>query len=155
MTLMRWEPMREIDSIRREMDRLFGDLVATANSDDLGRNYLLGQNGFVPAVELEDGGDDLILKLEVPGMASEDLDIQATVNSVSISGERKIEHKQTGEDFSRSEFRYGKFNRRVPLPVKVKNTEATAAYANGVLTLTLPKAESEKDKIVKVNVEVV
>lgn len=147
MTLMRWEPMREIDGIRREMDRLFGDLVSTATSD------YLGHTAFVPAVELEDSGDQVILKLEVPGMASEDLDIQATADSVSISGERKVEQNETGEGFSRSEFRYGKFHRVVPLPVKVQNTAATAAYANGLLTLTLPKAESEKDKVVKVSVE--
>ncbi len=145
MTLMRWEPMREIDAVRREMDRLFGDLTATSQNDYFGRD------NFMPAVELTETDDNVILKLEVPGIASEDLDIQATADSVTIEGERK--QVEQAEGYSRSEFRYGKFTRVVPMPVQVKNTEATAAYQDGLLTLTLPKAEAEKDKVVKVAVE--
>lgn len=145
MTIMRWEPMREIDSVRREMDRLFADLTATSQNDDFGRDH------FMPAVELTETDNDVILKLEVPGIASEDLDIQATADSVTIQGERQQGEQMEG--YSRSEFRYGKFNRVVPMPVQVQNTKATAAYQDGLLTLTLPKAEAEKNKVVKVAVE--
>lgn len=144
MTLMRWEPIREMDSVRREMDRLFSDLT-TAPSDYFGRD------SFMPAVELTETDEDVILKLEVPGIASEDLDIQATADSVTIQGERKA--GEQAEGYRRSEFRYGKFTRVVSMPVQVKNTEATAAYQDGLLTLTLPKAEAEKNKVVKVAVE--
>ncbi len=145
MTLMRWEPMREIDAVRREMDRLFGDLTATSQSD------YFGGNNFMPAVELTETDEDIILKLEVPGIASEDLEIQATADSVTIEGERK--QVEQAEGYSRSEFRYGKFTRVVPMPIQVQNTKATAAYQDGLLTLTLPKAEAEKNKVVKVAVE--
>lgn len=145
MALMRWEPMREIDSVRREMDRLFSDLTTTAQSDYFGRDR------FMPAVELTETDDDIVLKVEVPGIAAEDLDIQATADSVTIEGERK--QMTEIEGYSRSEFRYGQFSRVVPMPVQVKNTKATAAYQDGLLTLTLPKAEAEKNKVVKVTVE--
>lgn len=148
MTLIRWEPMREVDNVRREMDRLFGELALMTNRDYLGRGSL------IPAMELEETDADVIVRLEVPGMSSEDLDIQASADSISISGERRTERSETGEGFSRSEFHYGKFNRVVPLPTKVQNTQATADYANGILTLKLPKAESEKDKVVKISVDV-
>jgi len=147
MTLMRWEPMREIDAVRREMDRLFSDLTATSSHGDYSRD------SFMPAVELTQTEDNVVLKLEVPGIASEDLDIQATADAVTIQGERKLVEQTEG--YSRSEFRYGKFTRVVPMPVQVQNTEATAAYQDGVLMLTLPKSEAEKNKVVKVSVEAV
>ncbi len=80
-------------------------------------------------------------------MEAKDLDIQVTADRVAISGERKSEIN----DKTRSEFRYGKFQRVIPLPVRIQNTNVTAEYKNGILNLTLPKAEAEKNKVVKVN----
>jgi HSP20 family protein len=147
MTLVRWEPMREIDAVRREMDRLLGDFMSTADRDYFDRS------SFIPAVELAETDDAVILKLEIPGIAAEDLDIQATSESVTIQGERKLEKTVEGENYNRSEFRYGKFRRVVPLPVRVQNTASQASYRDGLLSLTLPKAEEEKNKVVKVNIE--
>lgn len=147
MTIMRWEPIREIDTVRREMDRLFSDLTSVSPND------YFNHDNFMPAVELTETDDDVILKLEVPGIATEDLEIEATADSVTIQGERKPVEQTEG--YSRSEFRYGKFTRVVPMPVQVQNTKATAAYQDGLLTLTLPKAEAEKNKVVKVAVETV
>ena len=146
MTRMRWEPMREIDAVRREMDRLFSDLTATSDSDFLNRN------SFMPAIELMETDEQIILKLEVPGIASEDLDIQATAEAVTITGERKQQAAQEGEGYNRSEFRYGQFSRVVPMPVQVQNTQAKANYQDGLLILTLPKAEAEKNKVTKVTI---
>lgn len=146
MTRMRWEPMREIDAVRREMDRLFSDLTATSEHDFLNRN------NFMPAIELMETKEEIILKLEVPGIASEDLDIQATAESVTITGERKQQETQDGDGYNRSEFRYGQFSRVVPMPVQVQNTEAKANYQDGLLILTLPKAEAEKNKVTKVTI---
>jgi HSP20 family protein len=147
MTLVRWEPMREIDAVRREMDRLLGDFMSTADRDYFDRS------SFIPAVELAETDDAVILKLEIPGIAAEDLDIQATSESVTIQGERKLEKTVEGENYNRSEFRYGKFRRVVPLPVRVQNTASQASYRDGLLSLTLPKAEEEKNKVVKVSIE--
>ncbi len=91
--------------------------------------------------------DALHLKLEVPGMDAKDLDIQVMADRVAISGERKTEIKEK----TRSEFRYGKFSRVIPLPARIQNTNVTADYKDGILNLTLPKSEEEKNKVVKVN----
>lgn len=98
--------------------------------------------------------DDAIhLKLELPGLEAKDLDIQVTQDAVHISGERKSETKTQDKGITKSEFYYGKFQRVIPLSARVQNTNVTADYKDGILNLTLPKSEQEKNKVVKVNLE--
>jgi HSP20 family protein len=86
-------------------------------------------------------------------MEAKDLDVQVTENTVAIRGERKSETKSEDKGVTRSEFHYGKFQRIIPLPARVQNTNVKAEYKDGILTLTLPKTEAEKNKVVKVNLE--
>jgi HSP20 family protein len=144
MALMRWEPLREIDTLQRQMNRLFDSLTTT----DGGENASFS---FVPAAEMQETEDSLHLRLEIPGMEAKDLDVQVTAEAVSINGERKSETKTEDKGVTRSEFRYGKFQRVIPLPARIQNDKVQAEYKNGVLNLTLPKAESEKNKVIKVN----
>ncbi len=143
MSLIRWKPFAEIDSLQREMNSLFDSIVPT-NSD-------VKNSGFIPAAEMSENTDAVHLKLEVPGLDAKDIDIQVAAESVAISGERRTEIKTESDGMTRSEFRYGSFRRVIPLPARVKNTEVNAEYKDGILNLTLPKAEEEKNKVVKVN----
>ncbi|HLP90455.1 MAG TPA: Hsp20/alpha crystallin family protein [Nostocaceae cyanobacterium] len=154
MALIRWEPFREIerldpfremDTLQRQMNRLFDRLLPTDGGERPGFN-------FVPAAELEETDDALHLRLEVPGLEANDINIEATPESISISGERKSEVTTEREGYTRSEFRYGRFQRVIPLPALIKNNEVQAEYKNGILNLTLPKAEPERHKAIKVNV---
>lgn len=144
MALVRfgWEPFREIDTLQRQMNQLFDSL--TSSTEDLG-------SAFIPPAELEETPEALHLRLEVPGMNREDLDVQVTADSISISGERKSQKRTEEKGVTRSEFRYGKFRRVIPLPVRVQNTDVHGEYKDGILSLTLPKAEEEKNRVVKVN----
>ncbi|BCX12920.1 MAG: molecular chaperone [Thermosynechococcus sp.] len=143
MALVRWEPFREIDAIQRQMNRLFDELIPlTERRSDL---------SFLPAAELEETPEALLLKVELPGMDPKDIDVQVTAEAVSISGERKSETKTETEGMKRTEFRYGKFQRVIPLPVRIQNTDVKAEYKDGILHLTLPKAEEEKNRVVKVS----
>lgn len=145
MAIIRYSPFQEIETLQRQMNRLFDDLfVPTSSTND--------KSCFVPAAELSETDEALYLKLEIPGMEPQDLDIQVTKDSVSISGERKEESKTENNGVTRSEFRYGKFERVIPLSKKIQNTDVTAEYKEGILTLTLPKAEEEQNRVVKVNV---
>ncbi len=81
------------------------------------------------------------------------MDVQVTENAVSISGERKEETKTEENGVTKSEFHYGKFQRVIPLPARIQNTQVQAEYKDGILSLTLPKAEEEKNKVVNVNLE--
>lgn len=143
MALVRFEPFRELENLQREMNQLFDTLTPT------GLSRLNGP--MVPAAEVQETPEALHVRVEIPGMEAKDLDVQVTADAVSVSGERKSETKTESEGVYRSEFRYGKFHRVIPLPTHVQNDKVEALYQDGILTLTLPKVEAEKNKVVKVN----
>jgi HSP20 family protein len=160
MALARYNPWHEMNSLQRQLNHLFDDALTSDSWGDFGNLTK------VPAAELTETDDAVHLKLEIPGMEAKDLDIQVMADRVSISGERKSETKteenedETAEVSSaaryvrgktRSEFRYGKFSRVIPLPVRIQNTNVNANYKDGILNLTLPKSEEEKNKVVKVS----
>ncbi|MEM1241631.1 MAG: Hsp20/alpha crystallin family protein [Cyanobacteria bacterium P01_H01_bin.26] len=145
MALVRWNPNREIDSLQREMNRLFDDVFTLSPHQN-------GISGFTPAVEIEERDDLYHLRLEVPGINKDDLDIQVTSETISISGERRTSSQTEEDGVTRSEFRYGSFSRVVSLPGRIDHQNVAANYSDGILSLTLPKAEEEKTKVVKVNV---
>lgn len=145
MALVRWQPFQEMENIRRQMDRMFDEL-ASFNRD-------FTTTWWTPAIELEDTDDNLILRAEIPGIEGKDLDIQVSKEAVSIAGETRHESKTEDRGYFRSEFRYGKFQRTIPLPVPIKNDQVKAEFKNGILTLTLPKVEEAKNRVVKINLE--
>ena len=147
MALIRWEPFREVESLQKEMNRLLDRIVPT----DVGNGEKMGLS-FIPAAEMTETPEAVQLKLEIPGMEAKDLNLEVTADSLTINGERKSEIKTEEEGFTRTEFRYGKFHRVIPLPVRVDNNNVTAEYKDGILNLTLPKAEEEKNKVVKVSI---
>ncbi|MBD2666344.1 heat shock protein, class I [Richelia sinica FACHB-800] len=153
MALIRWEPFRDIerlepfaemDNLQRQMNRLFGRLIPPNGDSE--------KFSFVPAAELAETDHELHLRLEIPGLEPKDINVEVTTDSVSISGERKSETKTEQDGYTRSEFRYGRFQRVIPLPVEVQNEQVQAEYKDGILTLTLPKAEAERRKAIKVNI---
>lgn len=145
MTIVRYNPWQEMNALQRQLNRLFDDALLPDSWGDF------GNLAKVPAAELTETEEAFQLKLEVPGMEAKDLDIQVTVDHVAIAGERKSETKTEENGRTRSEFRYGKFKRVIPLPARIQNTSVTAEYKDGILNLTLPKAEEERNKVVKVN----
>lgn len=140
MAIVSYSPWSEMDSVQRQFNRMFDEVLNPATASN-------GNYSNYPAAELTETEEALILKLEVPGIQPADIDIEATVKSVSIKGDRQPQDTNK----TRSEFRYGSFQRVVPLPVRIQNTEVKAEYKNGILYLTLPKADEEKNKVVKVN----
>jgi HSP20 family protein len=146
MTLVRWNPWREIDTLQRQLNNLFEDSKVTSEFLDRGLSK-------VPAAEIQETENAIHLKLELPGIEAKDLDVQVTENAVYVSGERKSETKTEDKGVTRSEFHYGKFQRVIPLSARIQNTNVTADYKDGILNLTLPKTEQEKNKVVKVNLE--
>ncbi|MDJ0618670.1 MAG: Hsp20/alpha crystallin family protein [Calothrix sp. MO_192.B10] len=135
MTIVRYNPWAEMNSLQRQIDSLFEGIQTPTFR--------------TPAAELTETEDVLHLKLELPGMSAKDVDIEVTENAVKVVAERKSEKKEG----TRSEFYYGKFQRVIPLKTRIQNTNVTADYKDGILNLTLPKTVSEKSKVVKVNLE--
>ena len=145
MSLIRWQPLAEIDNLQREMNNLFNSIVPNTSN--------IKSSSLVPAAEMSETPEAVHLKLEVPGLDAKDIDIQATAESIAISGERKSETKTESEGITRSEFHYGSFSRVIPLPARIKNTEVSAEYKDGILSLTLPKAAADKSQVVKVSLD--
>lgn len=144
--LVRWQPFQEIEEVRRQSDRLFRD-ISTIDQD-------AAKGTWVPASELRDDGDHLTLRLAIPDIDAKDLDIQVTKDSLSVSGERRIEKKEENEKgYYWSEISYGQFRRVFALPVAIENEQVKADYSNGILTLTLPKANEVKAFKVNVTTE--
>jgi HSP20 family protein len=145
-----WEPFRSMDYLHREMNRLFERMMPR---DGGGGSLAAKALNFVPSAELEDADDAICIRLEVPGMEAKDIDVELAENFISIKGERKSESKSEEKGYVRSEFQYGKFERRIPLPTHVQADKAKAECRNGVLKLNLPKVEKEqRNKAVKLNI---
>lgn len=142
MAIIRWSPFSEVETLRRQFDRMFDDFAGLTTTEN---------TIWKPAVELKDNGDNLLLKAELPGVEAKDLDISVLRDAVVISGEHRYENKTENKGFFHSEFRYGKFERVVGLPVAVQNDKVTADFTNGILTLTLPKVEEARNRVFKVN----
>jgi HSP20 family protein len=152
MSLMRWQPLKELDTLRQQMNHLFDEWMHLPSTPRLFRN--LGSVNNLPAIELKETDADLILMFAVPGMDAKDLDIQVSENAVSIVGEYKEEKLGESKGIFHSEFSYGEFQRIVPLPVNVKHEQVKAEFKDGVVTLTLPKADAAKRNVVKVDLTV-
>jgi HSP20 family protein len=141
MAMIRWQPFQEMETIRRQMEQMFDEI----NGWD--REY---QVTWKPAIELQDTDENVILRAEIPGIDGKDLDVRVTREAVAISGEHRYEKNAEENGLFRSEFRYGKFQRVIPLPAPVRNDQVKADFTSGILTLTLPKAETAR--VVKVNI---
>jgi HSP20 family protein len=145
MLVRYWQPWREMDLMRRQFDQLFNELTQPVESQTD------TQPTWNPAIELKDAGDTIVVRAQLPGMDAKDLNVEVMKEAVSIAGERRHEQKAEENGFFKSEFRYGQFRRIVPLPVAVQNDKVEAEYKDGVLTLTLPKVEEVRNKVVKVD----
>ncbi len=143
--LKHWEPFGEVDTLRKEMDTLLERFIP-----DFGRS--LDGAIFVPSAEIDETDTEFHLKLEVPGMSADDLDIEVSDAAVSVTGERKSETQSEEDGTRRSEFYYGKFERYIPLPSHIERDKVVAEYKDGILKLTLPKSKEPVDKSVKVKV---
>jgi HSP20 family protein len=132
--------------LRDDIDRLFeSPLAEWARTSNL-------LSGWTPVLDLYEDKDNLFVKVELPGMKREEIDVSLHEGSLSISGERKSEQKHEDADVYRAERFFGRFQRTVMLPTPVAADKVKAQYKDGILTITLPKTEEAKPKHIDVNV---
>src|SRR5580765_2141068 len=144
MAITRWDPFREVVALQNRMNSLFRDL----NDGD----SPLTTASFVPAVDIYEDAQKVMLKLEVPGIEEKDLDVRVENNTLTVKGERKFEKEEKEENFHRIERRYGSFYRAFTLPSTVDTENVKASYNAGVLKLELNKKAEAQPKQIKVNV---
>ena len=136
-------PFNELERMRQQMDNLFNRVP------DTGMPSL--HAGVFPSINLTENQETYHIRAELPGISAEDLDIQATGNNLSISGERKIEAENDGVHYHRREREAGKFSRAISLPGDINPDGVSASLADGVLKVSVSKAEKAKPKQITIN----
>jgi HSP20 family protein len=140
-----WKPFRELEKMRSDMERLWDSFFE-------GRPIMrVGE--WLPSLDVAETKNDLVVKVELPGMDPKDIDISLTDGYLTIKGERKQEKEEKEENYHFIERSYGTFTRSVRLPKEVKHDKRSASYKNGILKVVLPKSEETKTKEVKIKVE--
>ena len=148
MALVRWEPLREMATLQNEMNRLFGTFFDTPTSAVSGN----GARRWVPAMDLVETEDHLVLRADLPGMTEEDVRIEVEDRTLTVAGERKAEHEANGEGYYRLERATGTFSRTLTLPDGVDAEGIGARFVNGVLEVRIPKPEERKPRKVQIQV---
>jgi HSP20 family protein len=147
MTLIRWKPVRSLDNIQDEVNRVFDSFFdARAYA---GRT---AERGWDPEVDIVEDKDKVVVNVDLPGIEKEDIKVSVHDNTLTIKGERKAEKEEKDKNYHRVERVYGTFCRSFSLPSMVDGQKIKAAYKNGVLSIDLPKAEEVKPKEIPINV---
>ena len=148
MALVRWEPVRELNSLQHEMNRLFSSFFDTPTAG----NGASQARRWIPAMDLVESGDEYILTADLPGLEQDDIAIEFEDNVLTVSGERKAEHSERKEGYFRLERATGTFSRSLTLPDGVDADAVKATFDKGVLEIRIPKPEQRKPKKVAIQV---
>ncbi len=148
MSTMRWDPFRDFMSIQDEMNQMFERVFGRRGPG--GREAGLTSATWAPAVDISEQKNAYVVTAEVPGVKPEDLDVTLEDGLLTIQGERRSEEESTDRQYHRVERRFGSFRRSITLPSQVDADRIEASYADGVLQVTVPKAESAKPKKIDV-----
>jgi len=140
-------PLEDMAVLQNRLNSIFNDFARPE-----GEQESLAMGSFVPPVDVYEDAQQLVLKLEVPGIKQEDLDVRVENQTLTIKGERKFEKDEKQENFHRIERRYGTFTRTFTLPQTVDTNAPKASYEHGVLAISLPKKEAAKPRQVKVEI---
>jgi len=147
MAIARWEPFRDLVSSQKEFDRLFRDAFSP-----FFRQGDLSTRTWAPPVDIYEDSNNLVLKADLPGVDSKDVEIKVENGTLYLSGERKFEKEVKEENYHRVERSYGAFSRSFSLPNSIDSDKVVAEYKDGQLILTMPKREESKPKTIKVNI---
>jgi HSP20 family protein len=146
MTIVRWEPLRELGSLQNEMNRLFNtvfDAPAPGNGGAMRR--------WMPAMDLIETDEHFVLRADLPGMGQEDIKIELEDGTLTISGERKAEHESKNEGYYRVERAFGGFSRSLTLPKGIDPEGVNAKFDRGVLEVRIPKPEERKPRRIEIS----
>ena len=148
MAIVRWDPARELDSLQGEVNRLFDGFFGTRGSGNANGNGVMRR--WVPAMDLVESGDELVLRADLPGMSEDDVAIEIKDNVLTITGERRAEHEEKDETFFRAERAFGSFTRALSLPEGVDPDAVSAQFTDGVLEVRVPKPEERRPHRVRI-----
>ncbi len=156
MSLTRWNQSHELDrwpsdffGIQREINRVFDNFFRGGAQAD--ENFMTSY--WTPAVDIAEQENEYVVKMELPGVNKEDVKISLESNILTIKGEKKQEKEEKNRNVHRLERSYGSFQRSFTLPTTVKSDKIEATFKDGVLSISLPKAEEARPKQIEVRVK--
>lgn len=145
MAIIRWDPFRDLVTLREKMNRLFEEAYSARGEE---RNLV--SSSWTPSVDIYETENQLVLSVEVPGIKDENIEIKIEDSTLSLRGERKFEKETKEENYHRIERAYGSFYRSFSLPPYIDQDKIEAEHENGVLKITMPKKHEAKPRQVKV-----
>jgi HSP20 family protein len=147
MALARWNPNRDMMSVRDEMSRVLNEVFGRGASDESA--WFSG--AWTPPVDIYETDEALVMKAELPGFSKDDISIELKENTLVIKGERKHEDEVKEGNYHRMERSYGAFQRAFMLPITVDQEKVKASYKDGILELRLPKVQAAQPKRIAVS----
>jgi HSP20 family protein len=145
--ITRFDPLGEMVSLRSAMDRLFEDSFVSP----LSWRTIGGGEMLTPPIDVRESADEIVVTAALPGIKADDVDITLTGQTLTLRGESKADEEVDGDEYLYRERRFGAFSRSLKLPVRVQGEKADAQFADGVLTLRIPKAEEVKPRQIRIN----
>jgi HSP20 family protein len=148
MSIVRYDPFRDLRNLQDEVNRLFSTNLGRVFGDEN-----IARGAWNPTVDIYENKDQIVLEAELPGMKREDFDLSIENNVLTLHGERRFEKKDENDNYHRVERSYGSFTRSFTLPQTVSGEGAVADYKNGVLRVSLPKREEVKARRIEIKAE--
>jgi HSP20 family protein len=145
MSIVRYDPFRDLHSLQDEVNRLFSTNLSRAFGEEG-----IARGAWNPSVDIYENKDQIVLEAELPGMKREDFDLSIENNVITLRGERRFEKKDESDNYHRVERAYGSFTRSFTLPQTVQAESVTAEYRNGVLRVVMPKREEVKARRIEI-----
>lgn len=145
VTMERSQPFRNLSDIQAELNRLFDGVFGHPSS-------VAGERLWTPRCDLWETEDDLVIAFELPGVNEKDLTVSITGDLLTLKGERRWDDKVQDRSYHQMERVYGRFERCLQIPIPVQPDKVKATYRDGVLTVTLPKAEEVKPRAIKIDI---
>ncbi|MBE9541144.1 MAG: Hsp20/alpha crystallin family protein [Proteobacteria bacterium] len=149
MAIVKWDPLRDMVTLRDRMDRLFDNSLARLR----GAEDDMSLSTWSPSVDIYETAESIVIKAEVPGVKKEDISVEVKDDTLYLKGERKFEKDVKEENYHRMERSYGSFRRVFSLPATVAQEKVKANFKDGVLEIILPKVETANLKKITVDVE--
>jgi len=153
MAIQRWRPWDEFRELERRMEEMIRHPLLSLRYPLAWWRAPTEEAAWIPALEMYEKEDKFVVRVEVPGMKKEDIEISVLGDTLTIRGERKAETEVKDEDYYRCELCYGRFSRSITLPSAVQTAKVEATYRDGILEIVLPKAPEAKPKKIQVKVK--
>ncbi len=147
MAIVKWDPLRELRIMQEQMNRLF------EQSRERNAGEPFEEGGWMPPVDIYEDAAEVVVKMELPEVAPEDIEVQIEGNNLIISGERKLEREGSKQNYHRIERGYGRFRRTFSLPSGVASEGTRASCESGVLKVVLPKLDEAAPRQITVKIE--